>query len=227
MKFELNPLNRNISNDEYIKDIKRVANLLGQNSLGHEEYDEHGKYSYAPICKRFGSWNRALEAAGLNIGRYRKIDDEELFKNIEEVWVKLGRQPLYDEINKNISKYSIGAYRNRFGSWRKALEAFIKYINIGEDISEIEKENALNPVNEVDKNSPIKHQTNRSINWRTRFLIMKRDNFKCKICGRSPSMDPGAELHIDHIKPWSKGGESTLDNLQTLCSKCNIGKSNL
>jgi hypothetical protein len=224
MKFELNLLNRNISNDEYINDVRRVANLLGLNSLGHEQYDE---YSYRPIANRFGSWNKALEAAGLNIGRYRKIDDKELFKNIEEIWIKLGRQPLHDEINKNISKYSIGAYRNRFGSWSKVLEAFIKYINSEEEIFEIEKENPLNHVNQINKNSPIKHQTNRSINWRLRFLVMRRDNFKCKICGKSPSTNPTVELHVDHIKPWSKGGESTLDNLQTLCSKCNIGESDL
>ena len=116
---------------------------------------------------------------------------------------------------------------SRFGSWSKALEAFIKYINSEEEIFEIEKENPLNRVNQIDKKSSIKHLTGRSINWRTRFLIMKRDNFKCKICGKSPSTNPTVELHVDHIKPWSKGGESTLDNLQTLCSKCNIGKSNL
>jgi len=34
-------------------------------------------------------------------------------------------------------------------------------------------------------------------------------------------------LHADHIKPWSKGGETVIENLQTLCSKCNIGKSDL
>ena len=35
------------------------------------------------------------------------------------------------------------------------------------------------------------------------------------------------ELHIDHIIPWSKGGETVLENLQTLCSDCNLGKSNI
>ncbi len=33
--------------------------------------------------------------------------------------------------------------------------------------------------------------------------------------------------HIDHIKPWSKGGETVLENLQTLCATCNLGKSNI
>jgi len=31
---------------------------------------------------------------------------------------------------------------------------------------------------------------------------------------------------VDHITAWSNGGETILENLQTLCSDCNLGKSN-
>ncbi|MBA3804703.1 MAG: HNH endonuclease, partial [Acidobacteria bacterium] len=37
----------------------------------------------------------------------------------------------------------------------------------------------------------------------------------------------GVALHVDHIRPWSKDGETLLENLQTLCSECNLGKSNV
>ena len=66
----------------------------------------------------------------------------------------------------------------------------------------------------------------RKISNKLRYQVLKRDNFKCCACGASPAKDPSAELHIDHIIPWSKGGKTTLENLQTLCSKCNLGKSN-
>lgn len=69
------------------------------------------------------------------------------------------------------------------------------------------------------------HKTSRKIPDKLRYQVLKRDNFKCCICGVSPAKDPSIELHIDHIVPWSKGGETVLDNLQTLCSKCNLGKS--
>lgn len=69
------------------------------------------------------------------------------------------------------------------------------------------------------------HKTKREIGLQLRFKVFKRDNFKCCLCGASPAKDPTVELHVDHIIPWAKGGETTLDNLQTLCSKCNIGKS--
>lgn len=66
----------------------------------------------------------------------------------------------------------------------------------------------------------------RTISDKLRYTVLKRDNFKCCACGASPAKDPSVELHIDHIIPWSKGGETVLENLQTLCSRCNIGKSN-
>jgi 5-methylcytosine-specific restriction endonuclease McrA len=57
-----------------------------------------------------------------------------------------------------------------------------------------------------------------------RWQVFQRDGWKCVACGRG-SHD-GAILHVDHIIPRSKGGSDTLDNFQTLCDKCNIGKSN-
>jgi len=60
-----------------------------------------------------------------------------------------------------------------------------------------------------------------------RLKVLNRDNFKCVFCGKSPATDFGTKLHIDHIIPFSKGGTSTLDNLQTLCEDCNLGKSDM
>ena len=126
-----------------------------------------------------------------------------------------------------ISKFSLNSYCRRFGGWRGALQAFVYYINKGQD--ELDSKNLSDNdqvLNIKDENEP-KHTTKRDINLRLRFKVMQRDNFKCCMCGVSPAKDPNVELHIDHIVPWSKGGETTIDNLQTLCSKCNLGKSDL
>lgn len=56
-----------------------------------------------------------------------------------------------------------------------------------------------------------------------RYSILKRDGFRCKICGCTA--DDGVKLHVDHIIPVSKGGETILSNLRTLCETCNLGKS--
>lgn len=57
-----------------------------------------------------------------------------------------------------------------------------------------------------------------------RYDVLKRDGFKCQICGASAQ--DGATLHVDHIIPVSKGGKTEMSNLQTLCDRCNLGKSN-
>jgi len=55
--------------------------------------------------------------------------------------------------------------------------------------------------------------------------ILKRDGYKCVICGRGKK--DGVELHIDHIKPKDFGGEATIENGQTLCAQHNFIKKNL
>ena len=55
-----------------------------------------------------------------------------------------------------------------------------------------------------------------------RYDIMKRDGFKCVICGATAK--DGVKLHVDHIVPVSKGGKTVPDNLRTLCANCNLGK---
>ena len=56
-----------------------------------------------------------------------------------------------------------------------------------------------------------------------RYDVFKRDGFRCTICGRTK--DDGIKLHVDHIKPVSKGGKTVISNLRTLCDLCNQGKS--
>jgi hypothetical protein len=57
------------------------------------------------------------------------------------------------------------------------------------------------------------------------WTVLARDQWKCLSCGRSARED-GVLLEVDHIIPRSKGGSDDIINLQTLCKKCNIGKSN-
>ena len=107
----------------------------------------------------------------------------------------------------------------------ECLECGHKYLANGCDIW-LRKCPACGITNKRQRNSTINIKRNtRAISDKLRYQVLKRDNFKCCACGASPAKEPSVELHIDHIIPWSKGGESTLENLQTLCSKCNIGKS--
>jgi hypothetical protein len=64
----------------------------------------------------------------------------------------------------------------------------------------------------------------RTIPLGLRYKVLKKDAFKCAACGRGVS--DGIKLHIDHKTPFSLGGLTELNNLQTLCDECNISKSN-
>ena len=308
MDFVLNEYHRNVSEEELINDILRVAKLCDTNTLSRSTYEKHGKYGGTTISKRFGSWNNAMERAGLSIykhngykhqqcendedffedmrrvasqlqktyitsgeykqygqydcssklhrfgswnailekadlsptpfrlGKGKEISDEELFQDIERVWIKLGRQPTITDVKNGEFSFGQNTFVRRFGGWRGTLEAFVKYINLEDETKPVNDEiedkpyrETSPPTKEIQATTPHKssRKTTRDINLRLRFKVMQRDNFKCCICGKSPATSPNVTLHIDHIKPWSKGGETTIDNLQTLCSDCNLGKSDL
>ena len=195
---------------------------MKKNTVTLSEYNEYGRFHATTLTRHFGSWFKCLELAGLAPSRSKiGISDEELYEDIERVWIKLGKQPSYSQM-RDLTKYSMGIFEKRFGGWRHSLEAFVKYIN------ETSDENDSVAVNKkTTKDKGRNHKTSRSINLRIRFLVLRRDDFKCCKCGASPAKDPSVILQVDHIIPWSKGGETVLENLQTLCSKCNIGKSDL
>jgi len=226
MEFKLNDYNRNVSDEELLSDIKRVAEQLGQTTLTMDEYNASGKFSSSTIRNRFNGWQNALQLAGLKIGLNRNFTDEDLFQEIERIWRTLGRQPTSTDIKDGISKYSLNSYSRRFGGWRSALQAFVDYINADDDDKIADTSTEVDSVIEQPQNIP-KHTTKRDVNLRLRFRVLSRDNFKCCACGASPAKKSSVKLHVDHIHPWSKGGETVIENLQTLCQDCNLGKSNL
>lgn len=67
-------------------------------------------------------------------------------------------------------------------------------------------------------------QYNKKRRLKLRIQVFNRDNYTCKICGRKP---PEVELQIDHIHPKSKEGLNNINNYQTLCKDCNIGKGDM
>ena len=58
----------------------------------------------------------------------------------------------------------------------------------------------------------------RYISENLRNRIFQRDNWKCVNCKSNKN------LEIDHKVPFSKGGITSFNNLQTLCKKCNLIK---
>ena len=63
-----------------------------------------------------------------------------------------------------------------------------------------------------------KKYTKQRIGIKLRLQVYERDGFKCIRCGVQQN------LSLDHIKPESKGGDSSFENLQTMCKSCNSAK---
>lgn len=206
------PKNTPVTSEVLIQDLQLIAKQLNLKRISQDTYSKHGKFSASVFKRRFGTWNNALLKANLEIVQVGVHPKEKLFENILNVWQKKGGQPRQSDMdNPNISSISSGVYKKRFRGWTNALKEFINYAN--ENYIPSSKEN---------------HKANsRDPSLKLRYQVLKRDNFSCVQCGASPAKGHVAELHIDHIKAWSNGGKTEITNLQTLCEKCNLGKSNL
>jgi hypothetical protein len=203
-----------VADQEILVDMRRAAQLAGTEVLSQRLYSEFGLYDPRTVSRRFGSWNRAVAAARLQIANEINISDERLFENLMRLWEHYGRQPRRAELARPPSRISQGAYRRRFLSWMDALTQFVVYANAQD----------ARPPDPTEAASG--HRTSRDPSLRMRFRVLKRDNFSCRACGASPALKPGLSLHVDHIRAWSIGGETVDENLQTLCEPCNLGKSN-
>jgi Restriction endonuclease len=64
------------------------------------------------------------------------------------------------------------------------------------------------------------NKTSGSIPDHVKAAVFQRDHGRCVQCGYE-----GEYIEYDHIIPRSKGGPNTVENIQLLCRKCNLAKS--
>lgn len=99
------------------------------------------------------------------------------------------------------ARYTVGGYKKTFKQMAKeggisaADLAFLKKVKSGRNIPQ----------------------------W-VKVAVLKRDKHRCRLCHRSLSRHPKL-VEFDHIKPFSKGGKNTVNNVQVLCLACNRKKS--
>ncbi len=59
-----------------------------------------------------------------------------------------------------------------------------------------------------------------AVSKRTRFEVLRRDNYTCRYCRSTES-----ELTVDHVTPVALGGTDDPGNLVACCKDCNAGKT--
>lgn len=150
---------------------------------------------------------------------------------MERIWRQIGHRPSRSEWVISKPKVSYDSIYRRFGGWTAACLKFIEFKS-GETLTdndelEANKKNIYVASNKGHSKEIRKNTVKaRSMPLNIRVKVLNRDNFRCIFCGKSPATDVGVKLHVDHIVPFSRGGTNSLDNLQTLCQDCNLGKSN-
>jgi hypothetical protein len=56
-----------------------------------------------------------------------------------------------------------------------------------------------------------------------RMRVLKRDGYRCVVCGRRPADHVDLELHVHHVIPWRMHGRTAEENLVTICGTCHKG----
>ena len=207
---------------EIVSELRRVASLLKKTTLSRKDIDTHGRMSSATVIKKFGSLRKALQAAGLKPTRFMKSTDDELLAMVVELWTltleRYGRSPFRNELRLFGFPVSGDTYLRRFGSWNAALLRAAKTVN-DEGASEEADKVPSEPAQSTPEPTLAGAPKRRSLSIRKRFFVFKRDKYRCRMCGAT-----GVEIEVDHIVPVHQGGSDALDNLQTMCLRCNRGK---
>jgi hypothetical protein len=218
---------RNMTDEEVLSELKQVAAKLRKKHITVKEFNTNARIGADAVRNRFGrSWRNVLRKAGLEVVSHgKRYSDEECYENLLRVWTHYGRPPHYREMNKPPSVVGPKAYIVRWGTWNKALHAFVERVNRDmETDTKVEdtkqKELSLKPGGK----KKIPRSERRDVPLGLKFEVFKRDKYRCVMCGRSPATHLNCELQADHIVPFSKCGKTVIENLQTLCRECNLGK---
>ena len=214
---------KGMTNDDLLNELLRVAQEIGTKILTVEQFNKHAVISAETVRRRFGSWWKALDEAGLQISNHgKRHSDDDYFENLLKVWTHHGRQPKYREMDEQPSTISSGAYEAKWGNWHNSLQAFVERVNA--DVVPVEPKVSCIPSKREPSNENVTAFV-RTIPLGLRYDILKRDHFKCVLCGDSPATNQKCKLHVDHVKPFSQGGKTVKENLRALCLGCNQGKS--
>jgi len=208
------------SRDELTDMLRKHSDENGLKFLSGQAFSTATGISEATIANHFGSWAQFCATAGLSPRYSRSPTTHDLFENLDAVWTALGRQPRAKELKQPLSPISISQYNKSFKQpWFDICVEFLAWR------SGVDRAVILGQQDPREK-SAKKSAEPRGISLSLRYAVLRRDGFRCVLCGRSPATEHGCELHIDHIEPWSTGGKTEPQNLRSTCSICNLGRGN-
>lgn len=206
-----------LTRKEIVEALRRFAKIKYHQQFTMPEFDAwKDKPVHSGTVRRiFGCWSNAMKEAGLRPKYEGKLDVYEMVETFKKCWAENqsepGRKHLEDYLRRNSSPYRWRSYKNYFGSLGRLAQRIVDY-----------QDGKISKQQLYERYRPRTERT--TLPLKVRYLVLKRDGERCVKCGASTKADPAVTLEVDHIVPASKGGSDDVDNLQTLCSRCNQGK---
>ena len=209
---------RSVTRDQMISKLRRVAQEQGSAMLPRKVFDvEAREIKASAVERRFGSWLAArrggtllgalVVAASTTTTTSRISWPLELMTAVDLSTAKMSEPP----------RISNSAYSRRFGTWTRALVAFIERVN--SDLAEVARYFDAVPQQAARRamREPPRAEDVRTVRVGLRYEVLRRDHFRCVLCGASPAVTRGVVLHVDHVMPVAHGGKTAEENLRTLC----------
>ena len=162
------------------------------------------------------------------IGTYMSTHQHD--SNADELWTYY--QSVIDWINRTFPKYRKEMKGLPWGPWYNqysnnsysptSMESEIARLMSDDDVtSQKGIYHYLLAIDETES-SREKYLSIRAFDNRTKRNVYEKQRGICAICHKHFEFD---EMHADHIKPWSRGGHTVIENCQMLCRDCNLQKS--
>jgi hypothetical protein len=112
-----------IDRDDLIDELRDLDDRIDRDPR-RRDMNEIGEYSAQTYVNRFGSWADALDAADIEADQSHQspIPDSELINALQRMDATSDERPTTSEMDED-GPYSSRTYRQRFESWKGALEA--------------------------------------------------------------------------------------------------------
>ena len=116
------PPAKRLESDAMIIELQRVASLVGGGRLTRDAFEQFGQISASAVARRFGSWSRALDTAGLIAAESPEpATEEELIIELRRIAGELQNGWLTRNDFKRLSAIDPHRVERTFGGWHKAL----------------------------------------------------------------------------------------------------------
>ena len=128
--LELNK-EKNVGRSRLLDEIKRLRDASGEVPTA-ETMRRQGRFAVNTYKRRFGSWNKALQAVGYELNNRTNIPESELLEELKRLKDEIGETPKAIDMEKE-GEFGWATYKTVFGSWNDAL-----------------REAGFNPTNRID-----------------------------------------------------------------------------